>query len=98
MKKILNIFASISLITSGTSSVVACGSHHKINPPKPTPPKPDDQKIVNDIANKINNKTIIVQQKIKYKKLAIDKKAKVIRNKDHLGINQEIMFAFEVLV
>ena len=67
MKKILNLFASLSLITAGTSSVLACGSHHKINPPKPTPPKPDYQKIANDIANKINNKTIIVQQKGVYK-------------------------------
>ena len=32
MKKILNIFASISLITVGTSSVVACGSHQNPNP------------------------------------------------------------------
>ena len=34
MKKILNIFAGISLITAGASSVVACGSHHNLNPPK----------------------------------------------------------------
>ena len=34
MKKILSIFAGISLITAGTSSVVACGSHHITKPPK----------------------------------------------------------------
>ena len=34
MKKVLNIFAVISLITAGASSMVACGSHHNPNPPK----------------------------------------------------------------
>ena len=32
MKKILNIFASISLITTGASSVVACGDNQPFNP------------------------------------------------------------------
>ena len=31
------------------------------------------------------------------KKLAIDEKAKIIRTKDHLGINKEVIFDFEVL-
>ena len=42
MKKILNIFASISLITTGASSVVACGG--SIN---------NDQKLVDDIINRL---------------------------------------------
>ena len=44
MKKILNIFASISLITAGASSVVACGS---------SPPSSNDQKLVNDVINRL---------------------------------------------
>ena len=67
MKKILNLFVSLSLITAGASSVVACGSHRNQNPPTPPPPKPDDQRIVNDIANKINDKTITVLQSGVYK-------------------------------
>ena len=32
MKKMLNIFAGISLITAGASSVVACGDKQPFNP------------------------------------------------------------------
>ena len=48
MKKILSIFASISLITTGAISVVACGSHYNPKPPSPptpTPPKSESQKL-----------------------------------------------------
>ena len=47
MKKILNIFASVSSITEGASSVVACGSHNKINPP--IPPKSESQKLFDEL-------------------------------------------------
>ena len=47
MKKILNIFASLSLVTVGASSVVACGTHHNPNPP--TPPKSDIQKLFDEL-------------------------------------------------
>ena len=50
MKKIINIFTSISLITAGASSVVACGSHHNPNPPTPpTPPKSESQKLFDEL-------------------------------------------------
>ena len=49
MKKILNIFASISLITAGASNVVACRSKHNPNPPTPTPPKSEIQKLYNQL-------------------------------------------------
>ena len=55
MKKLLNIFASLSLITTGASSVVACGSHH--NPSPPTPPKSESQKLY----NQLNNQTFPIQ-------------------------------------
>ena len=54
MKKILNIFASISLITTGTTAVVACGSSTQTNT--------NDQKIVNDIINKLKDKTFAVNE------------------------------------
>ena len=53
MKKILNIFASISLISTGAGSVVACGSHHNPNPPGP---KSEIQKLY----NQLNNKTFTI--------------------------------------
>ena len=55
MKKILNIFASISLITAGVSSVVACGSGTKTNA--------NDQNIVNDIIHRLDKKTFNVDEK-----------------------------------
>ena len=53
MKKILNIFASISLVTTGASSVVACGS----NPNPPNPPKSKIQKLYEEL----NGKTFTIQ-------------------------------------
>ena len=53
MKKILNIFASISLITAGTSNVLACGD-----------PTKNDQQIVNDINSHLKNKTFGVDENI----------------------------------
>ena len=50
MKKILNIFANISLITTGTCAVVACGSHQNPNPPSPpSPPKSESQKLFDEL-------------------------------------------------
>ena len=49
MKNILNILASISLITTGTINVIACGSGTKINA--------YDQNLVNDIIHKLDKKT-----------------------------------------
>ena len=54
MKKILNIFASISLISAGVVSVVGCGSITKTNT--------DDQKFVSDITNRLNNKMFPVDE------------------------------------
>ena len=54
MKKILNIFASITLITTGASSVVACGSDHN---PNPTPPKSEIQQLFDEL----NNQTFTIQ-------------------------------------
>ena len=54
MKKILNTFASLSLIISGTSIVVACGS----NPHSSS----NDQKLVNDVINKIKDKSFAVNE------------------------------------
>ena len=64
MKKILNIFVSLSLITTGTSNVVACGSHKQTDPPtpSPSPPKPDDQQIVNEITRSLENQKFIVDE------------------------------------
>ena len=50
MKKIFNIFASISLISTGTTAVVACSSHQNPNPPSPpTPPKSESQKLYDEL-------------------------------------------------
>ena len=55
MKKILNIFASISLITAGASSVVACGSSGtKINT--------NDQELVDDVVYKLKDKSFAVNE------------------------------------
>ena len=54
MKKILNIFASISLITAGASTVVACGSGTKINT--------NDQKLVDNVVNQLKNKSFAVNE------------------------------------
>ena len=51
MKKILNIFASISLITTGASSVVACGG--SIN---------NDQQIVDDIIHRLDKQTFNIDE------------------------------------
>ena len=56
MKKILNIFASISLVTTGVSSVVACGSGTKTNT--------NDEKLVSDIINHLKNKTFFFDENI----------------------------------
>ena len=55
MKKILNIFAIISLITTWSSSVMACGSGTKTNA--------NDQNIVNDIIHRLDKKTFNVDEK-----------------------------------
>lgn len=69
MKKILNIFASISLITATASSVVACGSTQQSPPPKPKPnptPKPFepsiDQNVVNDITHRLQNQSYLLHE------------------------------------
>ena len=54
MKKILNILASISLMTTGVTAVVACGS----NPPSSL----NDQKLVDDVVYKIKGKTFTVNE------------------------------------
>ena len=54
MKKILNIFAIISLITTWSSSVMACGSGTKINA--------NDQNIVNDIIHRLDKQTFNVDE------------------------------------
>ena len=54
MKKILNIFASISLVTTGISSVVACGSNSTYSS--------NDQKLVNDVVNRIKDKFFAVNE------------------------------------
>ena len=52
MKKILNILASISLITTGASNVVACGSNHNPNPPKSE---------IQQLYNQLTSKTFTIQ-------------------------------------
>ena len=50
MKKILNILASIGLITTGTSNVVACNDSKSSIPP--TPPKSESQKLYDELTSK----------------------------------------------
>ena len=51
MKKILNLIASISLVATGASSVIACGS-----------PINSDQNLVNDVVKKLQGKTFAVNE------------------------------------
>ena len=69
MKKIFNILASISLMTTTASSVVACGSTQQSPPPKPKPnptPKPFepsiDQNLVNDITHRLQNQSYLLHE------------------------------------
>ena len=48
MKKLLNLFAGINLVTTGASTVVACKDTKQDS-------KATNEKIVNNIATKINN-------------------------------------------
>ena len=95
MKKILNIFASISLITAGASTVVACGSHHNPNPP--TPPKSEIQKLYNELSDK----TFTIQDnnfwgnEANYKNdllVDLEKKANITSQKDKslLSLNSDL--------
>ena len=59
MKKILNIFASISLVITGASNVVACGFSQNSSPPKPSPnPKSEIQKLY----SKLNNQKFTIDK------------------------------------
>ena len=51
MKKILNLLASISLVATGASSVIACGSSSN-----------NDQNLVNDVVNKLQGKSFAVKE------------------------------------
>ena len=51
MKKILNLLASISLVATGASNVIACGSSSNT-----------DQNLVNDVVNKLQGKSFAVKE------------------------------------
>ena len=92
MKKILNIFASVSLITAGASSVVACGSHQN-----PKPPKSEIQKLY----DQLDGQTFTIQDnnfwgnEANYKQdllTDLEKKANITtqQDKDLLSLNSDL--------
>ena len=86
MKKILNIFVGISLITAGASSAVACGS---------SPSSLNDQKIVDDITTRLKDKNFQIDEHSNGSKTFFDYKAKVLQNiKSKLTSQEKSLVSF----
>ena len=71
MKKILNILVSISLIATGSTAVVACGSN---------PPNLNDQKLVDDVVNRLDKQTFNVDEIKTGSKIFSDYKSTVLQD------------------